>query len=117
MPISEWVSRRVFQFVHGNNLVYNTCWEDPRLDRQALNLSSADRLLVISSAGCNALDYLLADIWARYQKQNGRDVRFQVGTDEHGNKIAAKAQEASSMKKNPVRLSTAVLVRILEEAF
>jgi methionyl-tRNA synthetase len=42
----------------------------------------------------NALDYLLADIWTRYQKQNGRDVRFQVGTDEHGNKIAAKASEA-----------------------
>lgn len=42
----------------------------------------------------NALDYLLADIWARYQKQNGHEVRFQVGTDEHGNKIAAKAQEA-----------------------
>jgi len=39
----------------------------------------------------NALDYLLADIWARYQKQNGHAVRFQVGTDEHGNKIAAKA--------------------------
>lgn len=39
----------------------------------------------------NALDYLLADIWARYQKQNGKQVRFQVGTDEHGNKIAAKA--------------------------
>jgi methionyl-tRNA synthetase len=42
----------------------------------------------------NALDYLLADIWTRYQKQNGHDVRFQVGTDEHGNKIAAKAAEA-----------------------
>jgi methionyl-tRNA synthetase len=41
----------------------------------------------------NALDYLLADIWARYQKQNGKDVRFQVGTDEHGNKIAVKAAE------------------------
>ena len=39
----------------------------------------------------NALDYLLADIWTRYQKQNGKEVRFQVGTDEHGNKIAAKA--------------------------
>lgn len=39
----------------------------------------------------NALDYLIADIWTRYQEQNGRDVRFQVGTDEHGNKIAAKA--------------------------
>jgi len=39
----------------------------------------------------NALDYLLADIWARYQRQNGKEVHFQVGTDEHGNKIAAKA--------------------------
>lgn len=38
-----------------------------------------------------AMDYLLADIWARYQRQNGREVRFQVGTDEHGNKISAKA--------------------------
>ena len=43
----------------------------------------------------NAIDYLLADIWARYQKQLGKDVRFQVGTDEHGNKIAAKALEAN----------------------
>ena len=42
----------------------------------------------------NALDYLLADIWARYQRQRGHEVRFQVGTDEHGNKIAAKAQAA-----------------------
>ena len=43
----------------------------------------------------NALDYLLADIWTRYQKQQGKDVRFQVGTDEHGNKIAAKAAETN----------------------
>ncbi|HET6746979.1 MAG TPA: methionine--tRNA ligase [Candidatus Saccharimonadales bacterium] len=42
----------------------------------------------------NALDYLLGDIWTRYQKQNGKEVRFQVGTDEHGNKIAAKAAES-----------------------
>jgi methionyl-tRNA synthetase len=41
----------------------------------------------------NALDYLYADIWTRYQKQNEREARFQVGTDEHGNKIAAKATE------------------------
>jgi methionyl-tRNA synthetase len=43
----------------------------------------------------HALDYTLADIWARYQRQNGREVRYQVGTDEHGNKIAAKAKDAS----------------------
>jgi len=47
----------------------------------------------------NALDYLLADIWTRYQKQNGRQVRFQVGTDEHGNKIAAKAAETGITPK------------------
>jgi len=41
----------------------------------------------------HAMDYLLADIWTRYQKQNGHEVRFQVGTDEHGSKIAAKAAE------------------------
>ena len=41
----------------------------------------------------NALDYLLADIWARYQVQHGKEVRFQTGTDEHGSKIAAKAAE------------------------
>lgn len=41
----------------------------------------------------NALDYLIADVWKRYQEQNGNEVRFQAGTDEHGNKIAAKAAE------------------------
>lgn len=59
MPILEWVSRRVFTTVHGNNLVYNTCWEDPRLDRIALRIGSEDNVLVITSAGCNALDYAL----------------------------------------------------------
>lgn len=42
-----------------------------------------------------AVDQLLADIWARYQRQNGREVRYQVGTDEHGNKVAAKAVESN----------------------
>ena len=41
----------------------------------------------------HAIDYMLADIWTRYQRQNGHEVRFQVGTDEHGNKISAKAAE------------------------
>lgn len=59
MAFFDWVSGRVFKFVHGNNLVYNTCWEDPRLDRVALNLGGQDRVLVITSAGCNALDYAL----------------------------------------------------------
>jgi S-adenosylmethionine-diacylglycerol 3-amino-3-carboxypropyl transferase len=62
MAITNWISGRVFKFVHGNNLVYNTCWEDPRLDRRALELTPSDRLLVITSAGCNALDYALTGL-------------------------------------------------------
>ena len=55
----DWVSQQLFSQVHGRNLVYNTCWEDPRLDRQALELTSDHELMVITSAGCNALDYAL----------------------------------------------------------
>src|ERR1700678_4157668 len=51
---------RLFKAVHRHNLIYNTCWEDPALDRLALELGPDDRVVVISSAGCNALDYLLA---------------------------------------------------------
>lgn len=49
-----------FRWIHGNHLVYNTCWEDPRLDREALRLTGEDEVMVITSAGCNALDYALA---------------------------------------------------------
>ena len=42
----------------------------------------------------NAMDYLIADIWARHQRKLGNEVKFQVGTDEHGNKIAIKARDA-----------------------
>ncbi len=60
MSMTDWVSGRVFNLVHRHNLVYNTCWEDPRLDREALDLGPEDSILVITSAGCNALDYALA---------------------------------------------------------
>jgi S-adenosylmethionine-diacylglycerol 3-amino-3-carboxypropyl transferase len=40
-------------------LIYNQCWEDPRLDREALQIGKDDTMLVITSAGCNVLDYVL----------------------------------------------------------
>src|SRR5664279_4625961 len=43
----------------------------------------------------NALDYVLADSIARYHKLQGETVFLQVGVDEHGNKVAAKAEEQS----------------------
>lgn len=49
----------LFSKVHGNNLVYNTCWEDPKIDRKLLDIDSSSEIVMISSAGCNALDYLL----------------------------------------------------------
>lgn len=58
--IGNALSQFGFKMVHSRNLVYNTCWEDPRVDRQALELTSNDAVLVITSAGCNALDYALA---------------------------------------------------------
>lgn len=59
MKLGDRMSTAWFNLVHGNNLVYNTCWEDPRLDRAALDLGPDDTLLVITSAGCNTLDYAL----------------------------------------------------------
>lgn len=56
----ETLRRRWFSLIHLKNLVYNQCWEDPRLDRQALQLTERDQVAVITSAGCNALDYVLA---------------------------------------------------------
>jgi len=60
MALPEWAGIGLFKWVHGHQLIYNTCWEDPRLDREALQLSERDRVVVITSAGCNALDYVLA---------------------------------------------------------
>jgi len=56
----DWGSNQLFRLVHQNNLVYNTCWEDPRVDKQALSLSPDDTVFMITSAGCNALDYALS---------------------------------------------------------
>ncbi|MGK7922575.1 MAG: DUF3419 family protein [Trichodesmium sp.] len=56
--IDSWLDLG-FHSLHRNNLVYVTCWEDPRLDRVAMNLSKDDTVLVLTSAGCNALEYAL----------------------------------------------------------
>jgi S-adenosylmethionine-diacylglycerol 3-amino-3-carboxypropyl transferase len=51
---------RLFTTFQQRHLIYNACWEDPALDREAFELGPTDRVLVITSGGCNALDYLLA---------------------------------------------------------
>jgi len=42
----------------------------------------------------HAYTTVVADAYSRYQRLMGQDVRFQTGTDEHGDKIAAAAELA-----------------------
>ena len=47
----------------------------------------------------NTYEAVLADSIARYRRMQGYDVRFQTGTDEHGQKIEIKAAEAGVTPK------------------
>lgn len=53
------IQNRFFDSIVTNHLVYNTCWEDPKIDRSLLNLNSKSKVVMLTSAGCNVLDYLL----------------------------------------------------------
>lgn len=52
----------------------------------------------------HALEFVYADILARYARQQDRQVLFSTGTDEHGSKIAEKASELGI---SPIELTTA----------
>ncbi|MDE5780644.1 MAG: methionine--tRNA ligase [Lachnospiraceae bacterium] len=47
----------------------------------------------------NTYEAVLADSIVRYKRQQGYDVRFQTGTDEHGQKIELKSEEAGISPK------------------
>ena len=47
----------------------------------------------------NTYEIILADAIARYKRSQGYDVFFQTGTDEHGQKIELKAEEAGVTPK------------------
>lgn len=50
----------------------------------------------------NSYEIVLADSIARFKRQQGYDVFFQTGTDEHGQKIEMKAREAGISPKEYV---------------
>ena len=39
--------------------IYAFTWEDPEVDRQFMDLNRNDQMLVITSGGCNVLDYVV----------------------------------------------------------
>ncbi len=60
----------------------------------------------------NTYEIVLADAIARYKRIQGYDVFFQTGTDEHGQKIELKAEEAGVTPKEFVDNVSAEIQRI-----
>ena len=60
----------------------------------------------------NTYEIVLADAIARYKRSQGYDVFFQTGTDEHGQKIELKANEAGITPKEFVDNVSAEIKRI-----
>ena len=60
----------------------------------------------------NTYEIVLADSIARYKRFLGYDVRFQTGTDEHGQKIEQKAEEAGITPKEFVDQTAGEIKRI-----
>lgn len=54
---AQGLQERLFAFWF-NGLVYNQIWEDPDVDAAALQLGPHSKVLTITSAGCNVLNYL-----------------------------------------------------------
>ena len=60
----------------------------------------------------NTYEIVLADAIARFKRAEGYDVFFQTGTDEHGQKIELKAQDAGVTPKEFVDQAAAEIKRI-----
>ena len=56
----------------------------------------------------HAMDYCLADTFARYRRALGDEVKLQAGVDEHGNKIFQKASSLGIPVKKYVDDNTEV---------
>ena len=63
----------------------------------------------------NTYEAILADSIVRFKRQQGYDVRFQTGTDEHGQKIEIKAAEAGVTPKEFVDKIAGVIKEIWDQ--
>jgi methionyl-tRNA synthetase len=62
----------------------------------------------------HAMEFVMADAAARYYRQQGYDVLLSTGTDEHGGKIAEKAQERKITPKELSDEMSAKFVTLLK---
>lgn len=73
-----------------------------KMDRQKYYITTAIAYTSGKPHIGNTYEIVLADAIARYKRSQGYDVFFQTGTDEHGQKIELKAQEAGITPKELV---------------
>lgn len=58
--LTDRIEQRLFDAIYSRSLIDNSRWEDPAVDRRALELRRDDTLLAIARAGCSVLDCALA---------------------------------------------------------
>jgi len=59
-PILDKILHKLTISIFENQIVFNCAWEDPHIDKQALDLEKdKDSILIITSAGCNILSLAL----------------------------------------------------------
>ena len=79
--------------------VYSKKEEDTKWIRKKFYMTTAIAYTSGKPHIGNTYEFVLADAIARYKRSQGYDVFFQTGTDEHGQKIELKAQEAGVTPK------------------
>ena len=83
-------------------LLLSLRWFEPKVSNHARQIRIKDTKIPLKAAAAqkekphigNTYEAVLADSIARFKRQQGYDVFFQTGTDEHGQKIELKAEEA-----------------------
>nr|WP_330389502.1 methionine--tRNA ligase [Blautia sp. SF-50] len=89
--ISLWYEKAFFLFLYS--------WRKEKMEKQRYYISTAIAYTSGKPHIGNTYEVVLADAIARFKRQQGYDVYFQTGTDEHGQKIELKAEEAGVTPK------------------
>lgn len=63
----------------------------------------------------HAMEFIQADVLARYHRQLGEDVVFSTGADEHGGKILAAAKAAGTTPQKHVDLKSQTFVELCQQ--
>ena len=80
--------------MEGESFFVSVYKEERKLDKKKYYITTAIAYTSGKPHIGNTYEAILADSIARFKRQQGYDVFFQTGTDEHGQKIELKAAEA-----------------------